>query len=99
MLRVIGVFLLSGFILYGVVAEFIEWVTQPEEPNKPANLEATFGRIVLRWLVRGLLVLLLSVLIYAAAVTYGQQGWRAEGRVFDLLCSAFPRFCRAIGLR
>ncbi|MFQ5859246.1 MAG: hypothetical protein ACE5LU_26905 [Anaerolineae bacterium] len=98
-MRNLSIAFLAGFILYGLITEFIEWVMQPESPNPPPNLEATFGRVVLRWLIRSLLVLLLAVLIYAAGVTFGRPGFRAEGWIFDLICTRIPALCQTIGLR
>ena len=97
--RIASIVVLLSFMIYGVISEFSEWVARPEEELRPPELGTAFGRITLRWLIRGLLVAFLAILIYAAGVVLRQPGFVAEGRVFDILCSNLPGLCQAIGLR
>jgi hypothetical protein len=62
--------ILTGFIIYGAIAPLVDWITKPETPPPPPTLEAAFGRIVIRWLIRGLLVAFLSALVFAAMLFF-----------------------------
>ncbi len=97
--RIVWVVVLVALVCYGIANALLDRLASRMYPGPYVPIESTFGRVLMRLLIRGFLALFLAVLIYAAAVTYGQQRVRAESRVFDLLCGVFHRFCQELGLR
>lgn len=63
-----GLIVLFAFALYGIISEFIQWRVTRKHPGPYVPVETSFQKVLLRWLIRGLLVALLATLIYAAGI-------------------------------